>query len=138
MANASIMEFFSKIAGIFKAKGDGNISSMRIAFLGVVAFILYIYFDWQKAFLIEIAKEEPNYEGLTKLFLAMMVTFALALIGKVVQKRFEQTDYDVYDDTAEAEEAVDRVREIIAQRREQEEYKAPVKVEGFYRENNTK
>ena len=132
------MEFFSRIAGIFKAKNDSNLSSMRIAFIGVIAFILYIYFDWQKAFLIEIAKEDPNYEGLTKLFLAMMVTFALALLAKVVQKKFEQTDYEIYDDDVAAEEAVDRVRDIIAQRREQEEYKSPVKVEGFNRENNTK
>ena len=132
------MKLLDKISSIFQAKNDNGISSMRVVFIIVVLFIVRIYFDWHKAFLIEIAKEEPNYEGLTKLFLAMMVTFALALIGKVVQKRFEQTDYDVYDDTAEAEEAVDRVREIIAQRREQEEYKAPVKVEGFNRENNTK
>ena len=135
---AKLMEFFSKISGIFKAKNDNNLSSMRIAFLGVIAFILYIYFDWQKAFLIEIAKEDPNYEGLTKLFLAMMVTFALALLAKVVQKKFEQTDYELYDDDVAAEEAVDKVRDIIAQRREQEEYKAPVKVEGFNRENTTK
>ena len=135
---AKLMEFFSKISGIFKAKNDNNLSSMRIAFLGVIAFILYIYFDWQKAFLIEITKEDPNYEGLTKLFLAMMVTFALALLAKVVQKKFEQTDYELYDDDVAAEEAVDRVRDIIAQRREQEEYKTPVKVEGFNRENNEK
>lgn len=128
---AILVLWLSKAEGIFKSKNDNNLSSMRIVFVGVVAFILYIYFDWQKAFLLEIQKAEPNYDGLTTLFLAMMVTFALALLAKVIQKRFEQTDYEVYDEDEEVEQAIEKVRNVIQQKKEQEEYKPPVEVKGY-------
>ena len=128
---AVIILWLAKLEGIFQAKNDRTISSMRIAFVGVIGFVLYIYYDWQKAFLLEIQKAEPNYDGLTKLFLAMMVTFALALLAKVVQKKFEQTDYEVYDEEEEVNEAIDKVRDIIQKGKEGEEYKPPIKVEGY-------
>lgn len=123
------MKLLDKISSIFQAKNDNGISSMRVVFIIVVLFIVRIYFDWHKAFLIEIAKEEPNYEGLTKLFLAMMVTFALALIGKVVQKKYEQTEYDIYEEEL-TDEQIQQGQELIDKIKKEKGENIPI-VKGF-------
>ena len=123
------MKLLDKISSIFQAKNHNGISSMRVVFIIVVLFIVRIYFDWHKAFLIEIAKEEPNYEGLTKLFLAMMVTFALALIGKVVQKKYEQTEYDIYEEEL-TDEQIQQGQELIDKIKKEKGENIPI-VKGF-------
>ena len=123
------MKLLDKISSIFQAKNDNGISSMRVVFIIVVLFIVRIYFDWHKAFLVEIAKEEPNYDGLTKLFLAMMVTFALALLGKVLQKKFEHSKYDCYEDEATDEE-IQQGADLINKLKEKRGENIPI-VKGF-------
>ena len=68
----------------------GNYSSLRIMLIFVCGLVVWMYVDWRKLAFIEVAKEQPDYSGLTNLFLAMLVTFGLAIISKLIQKKFEK------------------------------------------------
>jgi hypothetical protein len=68
----------------------GNWSSTRVVLILSFFLLLWMFLEWRVAFRIEILKEVPDYGGLTQLFIAMLVTFGLALIGKVVQKKYEE------------------------------------------------
>ena len=67
----------------------GNYSSMRILLVLVFILTLWMFVEWRIAFHIEIQKETPDYSGLTQLFIAMMVTFGIGIIGKIIQKKHE-------------------------------------------------
>ena len=69
---------------------NGTYSSLRILLFLAFGLMIWMFLEWRWAFRLEAIKEEPNYEGLTKLFIAMMVTFALGLFAKVWQKKYEK------------------------------------------------
>ena len=58
--------------------------------LFVCLLIVWMYVDFRQVMFIEVAKPQPDYTGLIKLFTAMMVTFGLAWIAKLIQKKLEK------------------------------------------------
>ena len=68
----------------------GNYSSLRIMLIFVCGLVVWMYVDWRKLAFIESARDNPDYSGLTNLFLAMLVTFGLAFASKLIQKKFEK------------------------------------------------
>ena len=68
----------------------GNYSSLRVMLIFVCLFIVFLYVDYRQIMFIEVAKPEPDYEGLVKLFLAMMVTFGMGWMAKLIQKKIEK------------------------------------------------
>ena len=68
----------------------GNYSSLRIMLIFVCGLVVWMYVDWRKLAFIEAQRDAPDYTGLTNLFLAMLVTFGLAIISKLIQKKFEK------------------------------------------------
>jgi hypothetical protein len=73
----------------FLEDSKGNSSSLRLIL--TVLGVVFLYFAWlfQKAFLIEITRQAPDYRGLAELFIAMFVSFILAIFAKVIQKKYE-------------------------------------------------
>ena len=69
---------------------SGDYSSVRVVVLLTFALLCVMYYHWLEAFKIEIQREQPDYSGLTQLFVAMFVTFGLALFAKVWQKKHEK------------------------------------------------
>jgi hypothetical protein len=68
----------------------GNYSSLRFLLLGVFVLLVWMFTEWRLALRVEILKDSPDYTGLTQLFLAMMVTFGMGILGKIIQKKFEK------------------------------------------------
>ena len=76
----------------------GNWSSTRLTLILAFILLIWMFLEWRLAFRIEITKQAPDYGGLTQLFIAMLVTFGLALISKVIQKKYEDKgDKDGFD-----------------------------------------
>lgn len=69
---------------------NGNISSLRIVLVIILAIFIYLLALFTQALKIEIVKETPNYTGLATLFTAMLVNLALPLLLKVIQKKYEK------------------------------------------------
>jgi hypothetical protein len=69
---------------------SGNNSSIRVIL--ALSFILLIYqlIEFRYAFRLEVVKEEPDYNGLSILFGAMVLNFVFVLIMKVIQKKYEK------------------------------------------------
>ncbi len=72
----------------------GKVSSMRVALLISILIFCYLLFLFQKAFLLEIQKDVPNYLGLTSIFTAMIAQVGLTLLLKVFQKKYEDDSED--------------------------------------------
>jgi hypothetical protein len=68
---------------------NGNYSSMRVILILTFSLMLWMFVEWRIAFHIEIEKDNPDYGGLTQLFIAMMVTFGMGIVGKIIQKKYE-------------------------------------------------
>ena len=73
----------------------GNWSSLRVLLFLFFGLLILMYFDWRWAFRHEVLSTTPaNYEGLTKLFIAMFVCFISAIFAKLLQKKFENSKND--------------------------------------------
>ena len=68
----------------------GKYSILRILLVFIMILMVWMFWEWRTALHVELASDEPNYGDLIKLFLAMMVTFASALLAKILQKKFEK------------------------------------------------
>ena len=68
----------------------GNYSSLRVMILFVCLLIVWMYHDWRTVLFIEVAKDKPDYTGLIQLFSAMLITFGLAFLSKLIQKKYEK------------------------------------------------
>jgi hypothetical protein len=64
----------------------GNWSSGRIVFLFSVVIMIWMIRLWNKSYLLEMVKDEPNYEGLAILFEKMVVLFGLVVFLKALSK----------------------------------------------------
>lgn len=77
-------------------ENNGNPSSTRWLLFVLFVLAIFVYLDWRWAFRLEMVREAPNYEGIEKLFIAMMVTFVggvlLGLGLKVWQKKYERNN----------------------------------------------
>ena len=67
----------------------GNWSSMRLIFILAFLLVCWMFYEWRGALQVELTKEHPDYRGLSELFITMLVTFGLAFLGKVLQKKYE-------------------------------------------------
>lgn len=67
----------------------GRVSSYRIILVMWFGLVIYFTHQFFEAFKLEIIKPEPDYRGLSEIFLAMFGTFILGLLGKVIQKKYE-------------------------------------------------
>ena len=78
----------------------GNASWMRKAG-AVVLFVLIVgtvllYLDWRMVLMTELAKEQPDYEGVNSLFQSMMIGFIggvfVTFAAKIIQKKYENAE----------------------------------------------
>ncbi len=79
---------------------NGYRSWMRVAGTFVITTLLIgsvlLYLDWRMALIIELEKEQPNYEGLNNLFQSMMIGFVggifITFVAKIIQKKYENSN----------------------------------------------
>ena len=83
--------FFKLIKELF-SDHSGHFSSIRVLLFLSFALLVWMFIEWRRVLHIEILRNVPDYDGVTKLFLAMMVTFGLSLLAKVMQKKQEKED----------------------------------------------
>lgn len=108
---------------------SGNTSSFRV----ILLFFTFLWFClivlWGIAFWIEMAREEPNYNGLAVLFGALVVQVLGMIAGHVVRKKYENQNI-VYEDTITDEEAENIINEFRELKKHEREDK-PNEVKGF-------
>jgi hypothetical protein len=106
----------------------GRASSMRVAFIAIIAVVIFLSVAWVIVFLIEAGKETTDYSGLALILGGIFGIGGAGVFGKVVQKKFETSEYIEQYTEEEALQILDEVREAA---RQKSDYKEPVKIEGF-------
>ena len=85
-----------RLMQIFQER-NGSLSSMRVTMFLVIAWMLWMFVEWRWAFRKQVESGSPDFRGLTELFLAMMVTFGITLISKIIQKKYEQDNSNSHE-----------------------------------------
>ena len=103
----------------------GRASSMRVAFVAIIAVVVFLSVAWVIVFLIESGKETTDYSGLALILGGIFGIGGAGVFGKVVQKKFEVSEYiEQYTE----EEAIQILNEVREKRKSEED---PVKIQGF-------
>lgn len=108
------MKKIGKIIRELFSDSHGNLSMMRVAVFASILITAIMMMDLRKAFYIEIQKENPDYQGFALLCTAIIVNFALPLLTKALQKKYEESDDSWYypdDDGVYTEDNSNDIRE---------------------------
>jgi hypothetical protein len=107
----------------------GNTSSFRVILLFFTALWFGLIVLWGIAFWVEMARDEPNYNGLAVLFGALVVQVLGMIAGHVIRKRYENEtvcyEQDISDE--EAENIIEQFKELKMHEKEDK----PNEVKGF-------
>ena len=76
-----LLEFFQQ--------DDGTFSMLRLLVACVLVVFTYLMYLFTRLLYFELNSEEINYSGLSLLFTTMFINFILAILLKVIQKKYE-------------------------------------------------
>jgi hypothetical protein len=106
----------------------GRMSSMRVAFVAIIAIVAVLCVAWVVVFIQEAGKEATDYSGLALILGGIFGIGGAGVFGKVVQKKFETSEYIEQYTEEEAIQILNDVREAAKQKND---YKEPAEVKGF-------